>query len=84
MDKDKQNNKENINPRGNLGALFLKIGKKSDYYLMKLSVDGKNMTFVCFPNPAKDMNNEDDLYSKSPAYYIFPYKPKDRINGNSK
>lgn len=74
--------KEDGNPINNAGALWNKIGKNEDYMLMKITVDKPgNHTFVVFKNKEKG-DSEDEFYDKKPAYYIFPYKPKDK-NGNS-
>jgi hypothetical protein len=68
--------KSDGNPVGNVGAIFAKIGKVNDYFLIKVTLDGKNHTLVAFP--AKELDNEEILYDKNPAYFIFPYKPKDK------
>jgi hypothetical protein len=69
------------NPVGNLGAIFCKIGKTNDYFLIKVTLNGENHTLVAFP--AKDLNNEETLYDKNPAYYIFPYKAKEKTSADT-
>lgn len=75
------------NPESNAGALFLKPNPKNpndDYFLMKLTVDKPgNLTFVCFRNPEKDFNSEENMFDKKPAYFIFPYRPKNKENNKN-
>jgi hypothetical protein len=78
-----ENNKTKLdnNPINNVGACWNKIGKIEDFMLMKITVNEPgNHTFVLFKNKNKG-TSEDELYDKVPAWYIFPYKPKDR-SGN--
>lgn len=73
------------NAEKNLGALFFKPSSKNpnnDYILMKITVDGANKTFICFKNPNKDFSKDETLFDKNPAYFIFPYKPKDKNKEN--
>ena len=79
---------ENGNAIGNAGALFLKPDSRdpnNDYFLLKLSVNGLNTTWVCFKNENKDFSSEKSMFDKLPAYFVFPYvaKNKDSSNGNS-
>ncbi len=67
------------NPPGNLGALFKKKSSESgdDYFLIKVTL-GENYTLVAF----KNSNYTEG--SKEPAFYIFPYKPKNNKENPSK
>ena len=65
---------DKINPKNNIGAIFEKVNSTSSYFLIKVTIDGKNNTLVAFKNKFHD----GEEYSKDPLYYIFPYKPKDK------
>jgi len=74
----KQENNEN--PPQNIGACWNRIGKKDDFMLMKITVkEPGNHTFVLFKNKEKGIG-EEAFYDKDPAWYIFPYKPKNSDN----
>ena len=68
--------KEDGNPVGNCGAIFEKVNATSSYFLIKVTIDGKNTTLVGF----KNKNHSGEEYSKEPLFYLFPYKPKNKIN----
>lgn len=73
------------NPEENQGSLFLKPNPKNpkdDYFLMKLTVNGYNGTWVCFRNPEKDFDSEENMFDKKPAYFIFPYRAKNKDGNN--
>jgi len=75
--------KEDNNPKNNVGALWNKIGTREDFMLMKITVaEPGNHTFVVFKNSAKG-TTEDEFYDKNPAWFIFPYRPKNKdVDGN--
>jgi len=67
---------DKTNPKNNIGAIFEKANATNSYFLIKVTIDGKNNTLVAFKN--KNHNGEE--YSKDPLWYIFPYKQKEKTN----